>query len=182
MTADGGAHAPSERDRAIGARMAAESVQLDWLTAWPRVVRARADLLDAIATLSRTQAAWRSHDAEWSIEQVIRHAQNSSRDVLRVIEALAAGHPAARRTRPGELPEEAPESFDVLRHEFLAHSVHFAALPGRLPATANETLTAAHARFGELNCRAWFLFQRVHDGDHTQQIARIRATAGFPAA
>ncbi len=41
-------------------------------------------------------------------------------------------------------------------------------------------VTAPHPWFGELNCRAWFLFQRVHDGDHTRQIQGIKAAPGYP--
>jgi hypothetical protein len=181
-----GAPAPGDRAREIGAALVAEAERLDWLAAWPLVVGARAALLEAVAGLSAEQAAWKPGDVEpegeWSAEQVVRHALNSSRDVLRVIEELAAGEPARRRTRPGEQPADAPASFDALRRELIAHSVDFASLPARLPAKPNGALTAPHARFGELNCRAWFLFQRLHDGDHTAQIARIQATAGFPAA
>lgn len=182
MTAAQGIPAPTERDLAIGRRLVEDADRLDWLAAWPLVVAARTELLDAIGGLSEPQAAWRPADDEWSVAEVIRHALNASRDVLRVIEGLAGGDPEGRRTRPGEQPRAAPARFAELRHEFVAHSVDVAALPARLPAAPNEQLTAPHARFGELNCRAWFLFQRLHDGDHRGQIARIRATAGFPSA
>lgn len=180
MTA--GAPSPAARDLAIGAGIAAEAERLDWLAAWPLVVRTRADLLDAIAALSAAQAAWKPAAAEWSIEEVVRHALNASRDVLRVIEGLAAGDSEGRRTRAGEQPAHAPAAFDELRRQFIAHSIDFASVATRLPAAPHYELTAPHARFGRLNCRAWFLFQRVHDGDHTGQITQIKAATGFPAA
>ncbi len=52
---------------------------------------------------------------------------------------------------------------------------------GRLPAAPDLDVTVAHFWFGPLNSRAWFLFQRLHDTDHTGQIAQIRAAEGFPA-
>jgi hypothetical protein len=42
--------------------------------------------------------------------------------------------------------------------------------------------TAPHPWFGELNCRAWYLFQRIHDTDHTRQIQAIKANPAFPSA
>jgi hypothetical protein len=61
-----------------------------------------------------------------------------------------------------------------------AQSALIAGLPGRLTAEPNLEATVPHAVFGPLNCRAWFLFLRIHDMDHTRQIANLAQMAGFP--
>jgi hypothetical protein len=35
--------------------------------------------------------------------------------------------------------------------------------------------------FGALHARAWHLFQRIHDQDHTSHIGQVKAAAGYPA-
>jgi hypothetical protein len=62
------------------------------------------------------------------------------------------------------------------------HSVRYASLPERLPPSVNLEMTAPHSNFGELNCRAWFLFNRIHDVDHRTQIEAIQAAPGYPSA
>jgi hypothetical protein len=41
--------------------------------------------------------------------------------------------------------------------------------------------TAVHPWFGPLDYRGWFLFSRLHDGDHLQHVVAIKATDGYPA-
>jgi hypothetical protein len=36
--------------------------------------------------------------------------------------------------------------------------------------------------FGPLHCKAWYLFQRVHDIDHANQINAVKEAPGYPAA
>jgi hypothetical protein len=159
-----------------------ESARRDFAELWPTVVAARLRLLDTIERVTQAQAEWKPAGEEWSIVEVTRHALNASRDVLRVIEGLAAGERASRSSGPGAQPEDAPHDIAELRRLFTAHSVHFAALPDRVPPAPNLALTAPHAFFGELNCRGWFLFQEIHDADHINQIGKITAAPGYPAS
>ncbi len=158
-----------------------ESAERDFIALWPTVVRARLELLALLEPVSQGQAEWKPAGEGWSIVEVARHALNASRDVLRVIEALASGAPAARSTGPGAQPESAPYDIAALRRQLTEHSVDFAALPTRLPAQPDLVGAAAHAFFGDLNCRGWFLFQEVHDRDHIGQIGKIVAAPGYPA-
>ncbi|HAC19153.1 MAG TPA: hypothetical protein DCF78_11340, partial [Dehalococcoidia bacterium] len=41
-------------------------------------------------------------------------------------------------------------------------------------------IEARHTFFGQLHARAWYLFQRVHDLDHAQQIDKNKRDAGYP--
>ena len=51
-----------------------------------------------------------------------------------------------------------------------------------LSEASNTEETFGHFLFGPLNCRQWAVFQRVHDGDHGNQIEKIKAADGFPSA
>ena len=37
-----------------------------------------------------------------------------------------------------------------------------------------------HPFFGDLHARAWYLFQRVHDQDHAQQVLTNKTIDGYP--
>ena len=39
-----------------------------------------------------------------------------------------------------------------------------------------------HPMFGPLNLKEWIAFHRIHAMDHIQQIDKIKADAGYPAA
>ncbi len=48
--------------------------------------------------------------------------------------------------------------------------------------TEDASLDARHDHFffGPLNWKEWLAFQRVHDGDHLQQIEAIRGFPSYP--
>jgi len=48
-------------------------------------------------------------------------------------------------------------------------------------AQANVETRFGHFLFGELNALEWAVFQRVHDGDHSNQIQQITSATGYPA-
>lgn len=150
---------------------------------WPRVMEQRAALLAAFAELTEAQAAFRPATGEgegaWGAADLARHLVASTRNVMAIVEALARGEDAPEDPL-GALGDVAYASFAEARKALIAVSLEFAALPGRLPAAPNLDQTVEHGMFGPLNCRAWFLFQRIHDTDHINQIAALRAAGGFP--
>lgn len=162
-----------------------QAEKLDFAAAWPRVMEARSALLAAVVDVTEAQAVFRpagSPDEEqpWSITMVTRHIATSSRNVLAIIEATASGFTAPEDpiATQGEVEYA---SFADARKALIDVSLELAGTIGRLPTALNLEATVRHGWFGELNCRAWFLFQRLHDTDHTGQIAQIRAAEGFPA-
>jgi len=157
---------------------------------WPAVETARSALLVEVEGFCEKQAGFKppvssaegSSDSQagWSILEVLRHVLFEEEDVWRQIAALAAG----RRTEGkliGRLAgrEEAslPQVLQDLREVRAGLLSGVEALAG----SENLDATAPHPWFGELNCRAWFLFQRVHDGDHTRQVQKIKSHPAFPA-
>ncbi len=152
----------------------------NWIELWPRVVGPRTEFLDEIAGVSEEQAAFKPSPDDWSISECVQHAFQASKGTLELIEGMAAGGHPDRDPDPPLDPKEV--RFDDLRQEFIAHSSEFAGVLGRLPADPNLEVTSPHMFFGPLNSRAWFLFQRVHDIDHHNQIKAVKEAPGYPDA
>jgi hypothetical protein len=67
-----------------------------------------------------------------------------------------------------------------MRLALTQEAARFASILERLPRDPDLANEAHHPQFGLLNYRAWFLFARLHDGDHARQIETIKATDGYP--
>ncbi|TAK79615.1 MAG: DinB family protein, partial [Dehalococcoidia bacterium] len=146
----------------------AQAEKNDFAALWPRVMEQRGALLAAFAELTEEQADFRpasgEGEAAWGAADLAQHLVASTRNVIAIVTALARGE-AAPEDPLGTLG--APyASFVDARRALIDVSLEFAALPGRLPDVPNIEATVEHGFFGPLNCRAWFLFQRVHDTDH----------------
>jgi hypothetical protein len=113
--------------------------------------------------------------------EVLRHVVFEEEDVARRILELAAGHPSAG-TEIGRLRSREDATLGTLRHDLGEVRRNLFVLIEGIAGSERLDATSPHPWFGELNCRAWFLFQRVHDGDHTRQIQAIKASPAFPAA
>lgn len=146
---------------------------------WVRVVKARLQLLDSLDGLNDEQAAFKIDENEWSILEVLKHVLTSSGNVAKLVDALANG-----QSRPSDDIEPPREATDLtireMRDLLLKDSVAWGALTDRLPEPPSFDIEASHAFFGDLHSRAWYLFQRVHDLDHAQQIEKNKQAAGYP--
>ncbi len=165
----------------------AQAEKNDFAALWPKVMEQRSALLAAFAELSEVQAAFRPATGEgegegegaWGAADLARHLVASTRNVMGIVDALARGVEAPKDPLGG-LGSATFASFAEARRALFDVSLEFAALTGRLPAEPRLDRMAEHGMFGPLNCRAWFLFQRIHDTDHINQIAALRAAEGFP--
>jgi hypothetical protein len=150
----------------------------------PAVEEARQALLAEVDDLTEAQAAFKpagEGEAGWSVTEVLRHVVFEEEDVARRILELAAGHPSAG-TEIGRLRGREDATLATLRHDLAEVRGNLLVLIEGIAGSERLDATSPHPWFGELNCRAWFLFQRVHDGDHTRQIQAIKASPAFPAA
>ena len=173
---------PDTDERArIGGYLNSQGEKYTFTELWPRVVAGRLELLDALQGVSEQQAAFKPADDEWSIREVALHALNGSRGVARLVEPLAKGETPPQREQVDPAREETARTLAELRAELLSDSVAFGALAQTLPEPASLERTALHIFFGELHCRGWYLFQRVHDQDHAGQIGGIKEVAGYPS-
>jgi hypothetical protein len=138
-------------------------------------------LLGIIDGLSEQQATFKPSPDVWSVLEVLRHAVDAERGVGRSCAALARGETPAGQAQPGRsggaLPSltEARSALDAAHDELLA-------FVATLSPETNLEARFEHPFFGPLNCQEWAVFQRVHDGDHAEQIEQIKAAEGFPAA
>lgn len=147
------------------------------------------ELLAAVEGVSEVQAAYKPGADDWSILELLAHAVS----VKQVIGALVG------TLRNGELPpgfgpqfEEAKtqDGFIITRFDSLpqareaaqaAHDTIVTFVRG-IDGSVNTDVTFRHFYFGAFNAREWPVFQRIHDGDHTPHIGKIKASVGYPAA
>lgn len=174
MTQDSSA---AENDRIHG-YLVSQAERNDLSALWPRVMADRTTFLLALDRVSDAQAQWRLSEGDWTILEVARHMLFWGRSVTDIVEALAAGH----GVDVPELGDLGPRVANLTeaRAALTAEAIRFATLPERLPDEPNLDAEAAHPMFGALNHRAWFLFARLHDGDHTRQVEMIKASDDYP--
>lgn len=168
-------------DERVRGYLLAQAARNDLVTLWPRVMSDRTAFLLAFDRVSEEQARWRSAETDgWSIHEVARHMLLWTRSTTDVIEALAAGGTAEAPGLGALDPRDV--SIAEARLELTREAARFASLLDRLPREPDLAAEAYHERFGALNHRGWFLFARLHDGDHRAQIEAIKAAEGYPAA
>ena len=174
----------AEPDKAESARVSAylrtQAEKYTWLELWPRVMQGRLQFLDAIHGVDEEQADFRPAPDDWSIREVAQHVLTSSQAVAGLIAALVAGEPGPDVERADRARELASASLADLRRDLLRDSVAFSGIATRFPDDVSLEPTAPHPFFGPLHCRAWFLFQRVHDQDHARHVGSIKQAAGYP--
>ena len=146
---------------------------------WPRLIKARLEVIAAVEGVSQEQADFTFDPEEWSIAEVLHHVLTSSGRVAETIESLARGNePPPRTIDPPR--ESAISGIDELRRQLTSDALAWCALTERLPTSPNLEITAPHPIFGQLHAGALYLFQRVHDLDHVGQITKNKNAPGYP--
>lgn len=146
---------------------------------WPRVTKARLELLDVLDGVGDAEAEWSPSSEQWSIKEVALHILKNSRSNRHLVQSLAAG--GVGDTSGIEPPREATAaSIDELRKQLRDDGLEWSAAIFDLPPAPPLTPTARHFMFGELHARSWYLFQRTHDLDHKGQIEQVKAAPGYP--
>ncbi len=166
------------RDGAVGAPAEIEAV----------VQEGHDALFAALEGLSEAQVAHKPSSADWCVLELMAHVVSVKRIVAGLCLSLAQGH-----WPPGIGPEwEEPSAQDgVTLAGFgtlteareaaqAAHDGLLAFIRG-IDEGVNTEVRFRHFVFGALNSREWALFQRIHDDDHTPQIASITASPNFPS-
>ena len=170
----------NERDRVRG-YLLSQAEKYGWLELWPRIVEGRLAFLEAIRGVAEPQGDFRPAEGAWTIREIAHHVLLGSRAVAATIERLALGETADQVHWADPAHEPAVASLADLRSEILADSVVFSNLATRFPGNVSLEPTAPHSMFGDLHCRGWFMFQRVHDQDHARQVQAIKDAPGYPA-
>lgn len=148
------------------------------------VQKGHEQLVALIDGLSEEQARFQPGPDDWCVLEVLRHVVFAKRGVARVCAGLARGE------RPAGLGGEGEQQDGIVGEAFptlaaarsaldAAHQELISFIEGPL-AQGDLRARYRHFLFGELNCREWAAFQRVHDVDHVNQIGQIKASPGFP--
>jgi hypothetical protein len=148
------------------------------------VAEARDGLLAELNGLTETQARFKpagEGEAGWSIVEVLRHCIHDEEAVALRVRALGLGD-AARPGTVGRVVGRGGAGLSDLVRDLQAANFALDHAAGSIGGKEKLEPTAPHPWFGELNCRAWYLFQRIHDTDHTRQVQAIKANPAFPSA
>ncbi len=173
--------ARSPEQEQVRGYLLAQTRDATWLGLWPRVLQTRLELLEALRGVTPEQARFRPATGEWSILDVASHLREYSTSVRAAIEALVQGR------QPDTVPVLSvltPPGDDVrleaVRDDLIRDAIALSTLVAMLDDGAPLDATVDHDWFGALHAKAWFLFQRVHDMDHTRQVTAIKAAEGYP--
>lgn len=143
-------------------------------------------LVGLLAGMTEEQARFKPGPDEWSVLELLRHVIAAKRGVARTCATLGRGEAMAGAGREGDEQDgmmgsrtygSLAEARAALEE---AHDQMRAFLDGELPHARRE-LRFKHFLFGDLNAVEWAVFQRVHDGDHSNQIEKIKAAEGYPS-
>ena len=169
----------------VSSYLLGQAEKYSWLALWPRVVAARLDFLSTLERVSAEQAGWKPAAEDWSIEEVAQHVLDGSRRNQDMIRNLSYGRE----------PNLGPQGIGAIDPAQRAADLDWPALvealqdDSRLLSNVIDGLPEppaweprpAHPFFGPLHSRGWFMFQRVHDLDHVNQVNAIKEAEGYPA-
>ncbi len=145
------------------------------------VQKGQEQLLGAINGISEEQASFKPDADTWSVLEVLRHVVDAKQRNVEGCAALARGETRGGEAEPGRGGGELP-SLAAARSALEASHGELAAVVASFSPAANLEARYKHPWFGPLNCQEWAVFQRIHDGDHAEQIEQVKATPGFPTA
>jgi uncharacterized damage-inducible protein DinB len=140
------------------------------------IERERRRLVEVLANVSQEQAEFVPSAGQWSIRDVAEHVAAAERGVVEIIARLAGV------AAPPEGPPAVGQSLTELRQHLSSVRSQLLGVVGSLPQDANLGAKHDHPFFGPLNWKEWLAFQRVHDGDHIEQIEAIRRSPSYPRA
>ena len=176
---------PQDEIQRVSSYMLSQGEKYTWLELWPRVVAGRIEFLNTLNRVTPEQAVWKPAPDDWSIAEVAQHVLDGSRRVADLVANLSNGRePSASPQGIGAVDpaqREADMPFPALVTALLEDSRIFSNVIEGLPEPPAFEPTSPHGFFGELHGRAWFIFQRVHDIDHANQVNAIKETAGYPS-
>ena len=140
------------------------------------IERERRRLGDVLSEVSPGQAEFAPSAGQWSIRDVVEHVVAAERGVVEIIARLAG----VAAPPPG--PPAAGRSLAELGEHLAAVRAQLLGLVEGLAEDASLDAKHDHFFFGPLSWKEWLAVQRVHDGDHLQQIDAIRGSPSYPKA
>ncbi len=130
-------------------------------------------LLALVQGLTDEQVGRHPAEGEWCVRELVRHVIASESRVAELVSGLAQGRLPEGRGGIGMMNEDDGRRYAELVGDLQSTNAKMLAAVGSLSETADLSTVARHPFFGDLNCREWAVFQRVHDGDHIQHVRKI---------
>ena len=146
---------------------------------WVRAVGARLEVIKEVSDVSQVQADFSFDEDEWTISEILEHVIASTNRVTDLISNLASGRvgDSSNIDPPRQLSHS---NIDELRKGILEGAFQWTAMTDNLPDSPNMENDSNHGFFGDLHAGGWYMFQRVHDLDHLNQIRNNKAHANYP--
>jgi hypothetical protein len=140
------------------------------------VAESQQRLLDVIGALPDDRASSIPPGETWSIRHLVRHVIDAEESVAALVAGLARGsRPDAGRRGVGAMIDDDGSPYAAFVAQLREVNRKMLEAIRGLGADSNVDATAPHPFFGELNCREWAAFQRIHDADHIQHAEKIIA-------
>ncbi len=139
----------------------------------------QAELHAIFSSASVEQADIKPAPEEWCLLELARHAAFTERLVIKLVHHLARSEfPSAEDLEGsgiGMMPPDDDRGYAEVLVDLAAKNAAMLDAVRALPEHPNVELQAPHPFFGQLNCKGWAGFQRVHDLDHIQHSRKILA-------
>ena len=146
---------------------------------WVRSIAARLELIKEVTDVNQNQADFSFDSAEWTISEILEHVMTSTHTVTNLISELAIGNTGDSSNI--DPPRKVSNlSIDELRKGLLDGAFKWTSMTDNLPFMPNMDQMSNHSFFGDLHAGAWYLFQRVHDLDHLNQIRNNKSHTDYP--
>jgi hypothetical protein len=139
------------------------------------VAGSQSRLLHTLSRHDATDAARKPAPDEWSLRELLRHVVSAEAGVAAMVGRLARGETSDGVRGTGSMIED-DATYDALLARLRETNEQLLAAIRAIPAAAPLDVKSAHPFFGDLNCREWAAFQKVHDEDHIQHAEKIVAT------
>jgi hypothetical protein len=167
---------------------------------WRELEAVRSEVLREVEGLSQAQSEWRQRPDDWSVGEIIHHLTIAEIATGKLTSKLLKEAGASLRPFPADLatlaplppfppgPAEAPpvvrpekgHPVGQLLREMRAARDRSRQSIERVAGTDPRPLTWPHFLLGPLDLAQWWMLQARHDGDHLQQLRRVKAAPGFP--
>ncbi len=134
-----------------------------------------------LASLNEEQALYKQNPKEWSIGEVVHHVTVAVKRLLEISEKLSQGEIIPNKLNRSEVGVSAygiplltlKQDWEVVRADVATRLNHYTDAVG-------NTGTFDHPMLGPLDAHCWLFINGYHVHTHLKQIARIRASQGFP--
>jgi hypothetical protein len=131
-----------------------------------------------ISSVSDDVAARKPAPDEWSIRELTRHVLDAQTSVTQLVHHLSRGERPPAGGGASRMVEDDGQPLDEYTAQLRDLNTRLLKEIAGMPAEPNLDLKVPHPFFGDLNCKEWAAFQRVHDEDHVQHAQKILAAVG----